>query len=109
MEKVIEQAAEILLDQIRQNDMAFRYSGTSLAVMLGDTTMAKCRSTLDKIRRRLCTVKMAGQNGTLTFCAGACEAVVRPEHESVDIVIDVVNRAEAFLEKARQKGNTVVV
>ena len=109
VEKTLEKAGEILIAQVRQNDMAFRHTGTSLAVILGDTTMEKCRRTIDKIRRMLCTVKLDGQDKALTFCGAASEAAVRTEYESADIVIDVVNRAEFSLDQAREKGNTVVV
>ena len=109
IEKLMTEAGELLLSQVRQNDLAFRYTGTALAVVMGDTTLEKSKPAVEKLRKILCGVKLTGQNGVLSFSAGACEAVIRPDHDAVDIVCDVANRAQFSLEAARQKGNAVTL
>ena len=105
VEKMMQQAGELVLSKVRQNDLTFLYTGTALAVAMGDTTIDKCKPAVEKLRKELCGFKLAGANGALSFCAGASEANIRPDYDTEDIVSDVVNRAEFSLETARKAGN----
>ncbi len=109
VETMMAQAGESVLSQVRQTDLTFRYTGTALAVAMGDTTIAKCKPAVEKLRRTLCVTKLAGVNGALSFSVGASEADIRPDYEAEDIVSDVVNRAEFCLQAARKKGNAIAV
>jgi len=109
MQQLMQQAGDALLASIRQNDLAFRYTATSLAVVLSDTTAAKAGPVVEKIRKHFAALKLSGGKDSLTFSAGVSESAVRPDYDPLDIVTDVINRAEFSLEAARQKGNSVVV
>lgn len=109
MQKFMQQAGEAVLSAIRQNDLAIRYTATSLAVVLGDTTAKKVQPVVDKLRKQLNALKLPDGKDSLTFSAGVSEAAIRPDYDPLDIVTDVINRAEYSLEEARKKGNTVVV
>ncbi|MFQ5723876.1 MAG: diguanylate cyclase domain-containing protein, partial [Terriglobia bacterium] len=109
MQKFMQQAGETVLSSVRQNDLAIRYTATSLAVLLSDTTAQKCQPLLEKLRKKLSALKLPGGKDSLTFSAGVSEAAVRPDYDPLDIVTDVINRAEFSLEEARKKGSAVVV
>ena len=100
---------ETVLAAVRQNDLAIRYSATSLAVVLGDTTAQKVQPVVEKLRKQLAALKLPDGKDSLTFSAGVSEAAVRPDYDPLDIVTDVINRAELSLEDARKKGNAVVI
>jgi diguanylate cyclase (GGDEF)-like protein len=109
LRKFMQQAGETVLASVRQTDLAFRYTATSIAVVLGDTTTEKIQPTVEKLRSRLNALALPGGKDSVSFSAGVSEAAVRPDYDPVDIATDVVNRAEFSLEEARQKGNAVVV
>ncbi len=109
MQKFMQQAGETVLGSVRQNDLTIRYTPTSLALVLGDTTVQKCQPTIDKLRKQLSALKLPGGQDSVTFSAGVSEAAVRPDYDPLDIVTDIINRAEFSLEEARTKGDAVVV
>ena len=109
MRQFMERAGEIVLSTVRQSDIAFRYTVTSLAVLLGDTTAQKAKPVVEKLRKLLAALDLPGGKDSLSFSAGMSEAAVRPDYDALDIVTDVINRAEYSLDAARAKGNTVVV
>ena len=109
MQQLMEKAGEIILANVRQSDMAFRYTQTAVAVLLGDTTAPKAQPVVEKLRKQLSALKLSGAKDALTFSAGMSEAAVRPDYDALDIVTDVVNRAEFSLEAARKKTDAVVV
>ena len=109
MQKLMQQAGETMLSSLRQNDMSFRYTTTSLAIVLGDTTLEKVKPVVERLRIRLGALSLPGGKDSVSFSGGLSEAAIRPDYDPVDIVTDVVNRAEFSLEKARRKGDTTVV
>ena len=109
MRQFMERAGEIVLSTVRQSDIAFRYTVTSLAVLLGDTTAPKAKPVVEKLRKLLAALDLPGGKDSLSFSAGMSEAAVRPDYDALDIVTDVMNRAEFSLDAAREKGNTVIV
>ncbi|MFB3154469.1 MAG: GAF domain-containing protein, partial [Candidatus Acidiferrales bacterium] len=109
MEKFMREASTIVLGQTRQNDLAFWYSATALALVLGDTTAKQCQPMVEKLRTALLEVKLPGVKDSPSFSAAISEAAIRPDYDEPDIVTDVINRAEFTLEEARKKGNAVAV
>jgi diguanylate cyclase (GGDEF)-like protein len=109
MQQLMEKAGEVILANVRQSDMAFRYTQTAVAVLLGDTTAPKAKPVVEKLRKQLSALKLPGAKDALTFSAGMSEAAVRPDYDALDIVTDVINRAEFSLEAARKKTDAVVV
>lgn len=109
MHKFMQRVGETLLASVRQNDIAIRYTATSLAVVLGDTTAEKVQPVVNKLRAKLSAVPLPGGKDSVSFSAGVSEAAIRPDYDPLDIVTDVINRAEFSLEEARKKGNAVVI
>jgi hypothetical protein len=49
-------------------------------------------------------VRTPGRDAPLSITAGIAEAVLRPNYDPVDIVTEVINRAEAALDAAHAGG-----
>jgi diguanylate cyclase (GGDEF)-like protein len=109
LSKFMQRVGETVLAGVRQTDLAFRYTATSVAVVLGDTTGNKIQRLVEKLRARLKRLALPVGKDAVSFSLGVSEAVVRPDYDPVDIATDVLNRAEFSLEEARQKGNAVVM
>ena len=74
MRQFMERAGEIVLGAVRQSDIAFRYTTTSLAVLLGDTTAQKAQPVVEKLRKQLAALSLPGGKDSVSFSAGMSEA-----------------------------------
>jgi GGDEF domain-containing protein len=88
---------------VRQNDLAFRYAANAIAIILGETAENEALRVVEKMRRLITTAIGEKQIAT-SFNAGVAEAVVRQQFDAVDIVTEVINRAERALEKSVGEG-----
>lgn len=104
VEKVMEQIGQLFSTNIRTNDLAFRYQDTTVALILGDTGEKEALMAVEKLRRLLGEVKFPGKNTGVEFSAGLAQAVMRQHYDPVDIVTEVVNRADVALEQAVGQG-----
>ncbi|MFQ5927070.1 MAG: diguanylate cyclase domain-containing protein [Terriglobia bacterium] len=109
VQNFLQQAGEAVLSNLRQSDIAVKYTAIALALVLPDTTVEKAKGVVEKMRKVLGSVKLPDRKHTATFSFGLSEAKVRPDFDVYDTVTDVINRAEFSLEAARKKGNTVAV
>jgi len=98
------QAGQIVTANIRQSDMAVRYDLTTLALILADTGTKNSFFVADKMRKALATVKIPGSDREATLTVGIAEAAIQHSFDPVDIVTEVINRAEAALEVAKAEG-----
>src|ERR1700691_1008572 len=110
MEKIGQQFAA----NIRTNDLAFRYDTTTIAIILGDTAEKEAMMAIEKLRKIIAEVRLSGKDGSgkgqsLEFSAGLAEAVVRESYDPVDIVTEVINRAEFALATSVGQGPGKVV
>jgi diguanylate cyclase (GGDEF)-like protein len=109
IDTVMQQIGQVFTANVRQNDLAFRYEATTIALVLGETGEAEAVLALEKLRKLLADIKMPGKEETLPFNGGIAEAVVRQPFDAVDIVTEVINRAEHALENAVGQGAGKVV
>jgi len=107
--QMMEQIGQLFSANIRSNDLAFRYGDTTVALVLGDTGEKEAMLALEKLRRLLADVKPPGKDQPLGFCAALAQAVMRQHFDPVDIVTEVVNRADQALELAMTQGPGKVV
>ena len=102
-DNLMQRLGQLVAANVRQNDLAFRYDGNAIAIVLGETGENEALRVVEKMRRLIATAigekQIAG-----SFNAGAAEAVVRQQFDPVDIVTEVINRAERALEKAVAEG-----
>jgi diguanylate cyclase (GGDEF)-like protein len=106
VEAMMQQIGQLFAANIRQNDLAFRYETTTIAITLGETAEKEGILAAEKLQRLAAQVKVPEkeQQIPMRFNAGLAEAVIRAEFDPVDIVTEVVNRAEQALQAAVAQG-----
>jgi diguanylate cyclase (GGDEF)-like protein len=109
VEAMMEQVGQLFTANIRQNDVAFRYETTTVAVVLGETGEKDALLAVEKLRKLICEVRLPGKDQTAQFTAGLAEAVMKPNYDPVDIVTEVINRAEQALHDSIAQGSGSVV
>ena len=98
----MQQIGQLFAANIRQNDLAFRYGKTTIALVLGETGEKEAVMAIEKLRKLLAEVKLSEE--VVPFSAGLAEAVVRQQFDPVDIVTEVINRADKALDTAVAQG-----
>jgi len=109
VEQMMDQIGRLFSANIRANDLAFRYEATTVALVLGDTGEKEALMAVEKLRRLLGEVKLSGKEQPVEFCAALAQAVMRQHYDPVDIVTEVVNRADQALELAIVQGPGKIV
>jgi diguanylate cyclase (GGDEF)-like protein len=104
VETMMQQIGQLFAANIRQNDLAFRYETTTIAITLGETAEKEGMLAAEKLQRLVAQVKLPEKHASVRFNAGLAEAVVRAEFDPVDIVTEVANRAEQALQAAIAQG-----
>jgi diguanylate cyclase (GGDEF)-like protein len=104
IESMMQQIGQVVCSNIRQNDVAVRYQLTTIALVLADTSDKNAFFVVDKMRKVLAGTKFPGTDRAVPVTVGIAEAVMKADFDSVDIVTEVMNRAEAALEAARAEG-----
>ena len=102
VEAAMQQIGQLFAANIRQNDLAFRYEKTTIALVLGETGEKEALMAVEKLRKLLSEVKLSDE--IIPFSAGLAEAVVRQQFDPVDIVTEVINRADKALDSAVTQG-----
>jgi diguanylate cyclase (GGDEF)-like protein len=110
---VMERVGQMFAANIRSNDLAFRYDTTTIAILLGETAEREAMMAIEKLRKIISEVRFPGKDGAdgtqALFSAGLAEAVIRTEYDPVDVVTEVINRAEHALGQAMAQGPGKVV
>ena len=114
IEAVMEKIGQQFAANIRTNDLAFRYDTTTIALILGDTAEKEALLAVEKLRKVIAGVRLpskdeSAKGHSLEFSAGLAEAVVRESYDPVDIVTEVINRAEHALATSLVQGPGKVV
>jgi diguanylate cyclase (GGDEF)-like protein len=104
VDAVMQQIGQLFAANIRQNDLAFRYETTTIAIVLGETPEKEGVMAAEKLQRLLAQIRLPEKQEAVHFSAGLAEAVVRGEYDPVDIVTEVINRAELALQTANAQG-----
>ena len=106
--RLMEQIGQLVSANIRSN-LAFRYDETTVALVLGEMGEKDAMQTVDKARGLLNDVRLPGTDKAVEVCAGLAEAVMQQQFDPIDIVTEVVNRADRALELAVEQGPGTVV
>lgn len=109
IEVMMQQIGQLFAANIRQNDLAFRYETTTIAIVLGETPEKEGLMAAEKLHRLIAQVRLPEKQTSVHFSAGLAEAVVRGEYDPVDIVTEVINRAEQALHTAIGQGAGKIV
>jgi diguanylate cyclase (GGDEF)-like protein len=111
---MMERVGQVFGANIRSNDLAFRYDTTTVAILLGETAEKEAMLAVEKLRKIVSEVHLAAKDGaekgpSAQFSAGLAEAVIRTEYDPVDVVTEVINRAEHALAQAMALGPGKIV
>jgi len=114
VQAVMERTGHMVAANIRSNDLAFRYDMTTVAVLLVETAEKEGMLAIEKLRKVVSGVCWPTRDGSAPvasaqFSSGLAEAVNRSEYDPVDIVTEVINRAEHALGQAVAQGPGKVV
>jgi GGDEF domain-containing protein len=104
VEELMQKIGQTIATNIRQNDLAFRYKNTSVALVLGETAEKEGTMAVEKLKRLIAQIKLPEKDEPVRCAAGLAEAVVRPQFDPADIVTEVINRAELALDMAVAQG-----
>jgi diguanylate cyclase (GGDEF)-like protein len=109
VDNYIEHLARGLASGVRQTDVAVKYTAWSLAFILPDTSLENAQVLGEKLRQVAGTIKPSWGANDLTVSAIIAEASSRPGDETEDRVTEWINRAEAGLDEARQRGGNALI
>ncbi|HET6845044.1 MAG TPA: diguanylate cyclase [Candidatus Angelobacter sp.] len=101
---MMQHIGQTICTHIRQNDVAVRYDLTTIALLLSDTNEKNALLVVDKMRKVLVSLRIPGTDRPPILSIGIAETALQPTFDPVDIVTEVINRAEAALEVARTDG-----
>ena len=109
VQALMERAGQMFATNIRSNDLAFRYDTTTIAILLGETAEKEAMMAIEKLRKIVASLRWPAKDGdeqgaAALFSAGLAEAVIRSEFDPVDVVTEVINRAEHALGQAMGQG-----
>src|SRR6202140_3738161 len=114
IEAVMEKIGQQFAANIRTNDLAFRYDTTTIALILGDTAEKEALLAVEKLRKVIAGVRLPSKDGSekgraMEFSAGLAQAVGKDNYDPIDIVTEVINRAEHALATSLVQGPGKVV
>ena len=114
VQAMMEKVGQLFAANIRSNDLAFRYDTTTIAILLGETAEKEAMLAVEKLRKIISEIRLRARDEsekgpTAQFSAGLAEAVIRTEYDPVDVVTEVINRAEHALAQAMAQGPGKVV
>ena len=109
VDQYVEQLARALSSAVRQTDIAVKYTAWSLVFVLPNTSLENARALAEKLRQVAATVHPSWDGQDLTASAIVAEASSRPGDETEDRVTEWINRAEAGIDEARQRGGNILV
>ena len=108
LQRYLQQVSKALLSNLRQNDIAIRYSPCSIATIFPDTALEGGETAVEKLRRGLSQVKVDGAIAP-SYCAAVCDVQLGSAFDAVDGVTEVINRLETALEQAHKQGGSQVL
>ncbi len=109
VQAAMERAGQVFAANIRSNDLAFRYDTSTIAILLGETAEKEAMLAIEKLRKIVSEVRFPAKDGAVEgapaqFSAGVAEAVIRSEYDPIDVVTEIINRAEHALAQAMGQG-----
>ena len=109
VEGYIENLSRALLSGVRQTDIAVKYVGWAVALVMPDTNGTNAIALADKLRKLGGTVQAPWNGAGITLSAVVAEAAVETQYDNEDIVTHLINRVDFALEDVRKgEGNAVV-
>jgi diguanylate cyclase (GGDEF)-like protein len=109
LEQHLEQVARAFQPEMRQNDLAVKYTAWALAFILPETPAAGAQALAEKLRKTASALRPPWGGAALSVSAAVAEAAIKPEYDGEDIVTELINRGEIGLERTRSQGGDTIV
>ena len=103
VQRYFKQISKVLQSNLRQNDIAIRYSPCAIAVVYPDTALPQGGLAVEKLRRVFVQVKPDGKAAP-GFCGAVCDVQLGTAFDPVDGVTEVINRLDLALEEAHKEN-----
>jgi GGDEF domain-containing protein/tetratricopeptide (TPR) repeat protein len=104
VETLMRDAGQLITSHIRQHDVALRYDKTTIALVLAETNERNGSLVATKLRGVMQAARLPGSDDPPPLTIGFAEAVLTAGYDAVDVVTEVINRAEAALDGAIKHG-----
>jgi GAF domain-containing protein len=109
LRQFMEEAARLLLTQLRQHDVGVRYDATTLAIIFPQAGAREALPVVERIRKVAAGVG-ANTPSPVPLTAAVAQAVLEEGGDAVDSVTELINRLESALALAQaQPGSTQVL
>jgi diguanylate cyclase (GGDEF)-like protein len=108
VEHMMQQLGQTICSHIRQNDVPVRYDLTEIALLLSDTTDKNAALAVEKLRRAISGVHLPNKEQAPALHVGLAEAIRLKDFDPVDIVTEVINRAESALTLSKATSHGAV-
>jgi tetratricopeptide (TPR) repeat protein/GGDEF domain-containing protein len=103
VQRYFQQISKVLQSNLRQNDIAIRYSPCAIAVVYPDTALPQGGLAVEKLRRAFAQVKPDG-NTPPEFCGAVCDVQLGSAFDAVDGITEVINRLDRALEESHKEN-----
>jgi len=104
LETMMQKVGQLLAANIRQNDLVFRYDAATAAIVLPETSEPQARAAVEKLQKLISDIRLPEKQFNIPLNVGIAEAFMRQNYDAVDIVTEVINRAEMALESSLARG-----
>jgi diguanylate cyclase (GGDEF)-like protein/PAS domain S-box-containing protein len=105
---VLRRIGQLLLESLRKSDIACRYGGEELTIVLPDSSLEDARTRMEEISRRIKTLELQYGSQNLPRITLSCGvAALCPEHAANPF--DLLNAADQALYRAKQAGRDRLV
>ncbi len=108
VQRYMEQFSKALQSNLRQNDVAVRYSPCAVAIIFPDTALPQAGLALEKLRRIVSQIK-ANTSVAPPLATAVCDAPLGHSMDEVDAVTEVINRLESTLDQAHKESTKRVL
>ena len=108
VEQLMRDIGQLVSSHTRQHDFAVRYDRSIIALILAETNEANAHLVAQKLRKVVAATRLPGTDEPPRLAAGIAECVLASSYDPVDIVTEVINRAESALEGALKEGPEAV-
>jgi diguanylate cyclase (GGDEF)-like protein len=109
VEGYIENLSRTLLSGVRQTDIAVKYAGWAVALVMPDTNASSAVGLAQKLRSLCATVQAPWNGSGVTLSAVVAEAAVQQQYDNEDIVTHLINRVDFALDEVRKGGGNSVL
>jgi diguanylate cyclase (GGDEF)-like protein len=102
---VLRAVASVFAESVRELDLAARFGGEELALVLPGTQLAGARRLADRVRKAIEGLRVTTPSGEVVRVTASFGAATYPSYGSVDALVAAADRA---LYEAKQRGKNTV-